>query len=125
MNEDKVRAMPVATRVAMLDNMAKLKANHIRQGELMDELKRALLHTWEKDTDMVVMRAKDLIKLVKLYHKAVEDDREMFEYNSATVLTDYAKYLIEYLETRVYLDQMDEIALRKLKREHAARMSKN
>jgi hypothetical protein len=122
MDENKVKAMPVATRVAMLDNMAQLKASYIRQGELMDEMKRALVHAWEKDTDMMVMQAKDLIKLVKLYHKAVEDKAETFAFGGATVLTDYAKYLIEYLETRVYLDEMDRITLRKLRREHASKL---
>lgn len=41
----------------------------------------------------------DEIRALKVaYEKAVKDGREEFIYKGHTLLTDYAKYLIEYLE---------------------------
>ena len=41
----------------------------------------------------------DLPALRELYLKSEKDGLESFEYNGHTVLTKYAKYLIEYLES--------------------------
>lgn len=41
----------------------------------------------------------DLTELKKAYNKAVEHSEEQFTFNGNELLTAYAKYLIQYLET--------------------------
>lgn len=48
----------------------------------------------------------------KLYKKAADKKAEMFEVNGAVLLTDYAKYLIEYLEHIQHFPEEMEIDLR-------------
>jgi hypothetical protein len=42
--------------------------------------------------------ANEIKSLKVAYQKAVEENREEFTYKGHTLLTGYAKYLIEYLE---------------------------
>jgi hypothetical protein len=42
----------------------------------------------------------DLPKLKRLYNKAVRDKKAEFQFKGNTVLTEYAKYVIEYLEMK-------------------------
>lgn len=42
----------------------------------------------------------DLPDLKKAFNKAWDEGRAQFEYKGAPLLTDYAKYLIEYLEIK-------------------------
>ena len=43
---------------------------------------------------------KDLPSLKVAYEKAVKEGLKSFTFNSGVLLTAYAKYLIEYLETK-------------------------
>lgn len=47
----------------------------------------------------VTVTTKDLKPLKKLYEQAVKDKKDFFVYKGQEVITTYAKYLIEYLET--------------------------
>jgi hypothetical protein len=42
----------------------------------------------------------DLPELRKAFNKAWDEGRAQFEYKGTPLLTDYAKYLIEYLEIK-------------------------
>jgi len=58
-----------------------------------------------KDVDVVETQSTDvsmddLPKLKKLYSKAVEQGKEQFEFKFKPIVTSYAKYLIEYMESR-------------------------
>ena len=41
----------------------------------------------------------DLQEFIEAYNKAVEEGKETFIYQDVPLVTDYAKFLIEYLET--------------------------
>ena len=47
-------------------------------------------------------------ELEKAYHKAVKDKKETFIFDGGEFLTDYAKYLIEYLKPKFYAEGKDE-----------------
>lgn len=38
--------------------------------------------------------------LKKAYQSAIDNDHDQFEYDNQTYVTDYAKYVIEYLEPK-------------------------
>lgn len=40
----------------------------------------------------------DYPKIKRLYNKAVKEDEEIFTYKGQEILTQYAKYLLEYME---------------------------
>jgi hypothetical protein len=46
-----------------------------------------------------VVRIEDLKPLKVLYKKAIRGKCEIFTYKGKEILTSYAKYLIEYMET--------------------------
>ena len=48
-------------------------------------------------------------KLKKLYLKAVEEKTESFNFRGQEVMTNYAKYLIQHLETNVYKQKIENI----------------
>jgi len=52
-----------------------------------------------KELAKLVINKSDLKKLKALYNKA--DPGEVFEFKGEQVLKEYAKYLIEYLETKL------------------------
>ena len=41
----------------------------------------------------------DLQEFIEAYNKAVEEGKETFIYEDVPLVTEYAKFLIEYLET--------------------------
>jgi len=41
---------------------------------------------------------KDVPKLRRLYNKALKEEKEEFVYESTELVTDYAKYLLEYFD---------------------------
>lgn len=41
----------------------------------------------------------DLQEFIEAYNKAVEEGKETFIYQDVPLVTEYAKFLIEYLET--------------------------
>lgn len=49
----------------------------------------------------IVMTKETLAELTKLYNNAVADKKDQFLFQGQTVLTSYAKYMIEYLTTRI------------------------
>lgn len=49
---------------------------------------------------MINFDRQKLRELKTLYNKAVKENKESFMYNGDEYLTSYAKYVIEYLETR-------------------------
>lgn len=49
---------------------------------------------------MINFDRQKLKELKNLYNKAVKGNKESFTYNGDEYLTSYAKYVIEYLETR-------------------------
>lgn len=49
---------------------------------------------------MINFDRQKLKELKNLYNKAVKDNKESFTYNGDEYLTSYAKYVIEYLETK-------------------------
>ncbi len=48
-------------------------------------------------------------KLKKLYLKAVKEKAESFNFRGQEVVTNYAKYLVEHLETNVYKQKLENI----------------
>lgn len=50
--------------------------------------------------------------LKKAYDKAVKENKETFEIEDVLLLTAYAKYLIEYIEKTMKLNDEDEIELK-------------
>jgi len=40
-------------------------------------------------------------KFKKAYNKAVRENKTQFDFGDSTVLIDYAKYLIQYVETKM------------------------
>ena len=44
---------------------------------------------------------KELQGLKKVYKKATKENKDRFEFQNKELLTVYAKYLIEYLETQI------------------------
>jgi hypothetical protein len=50
---------------------------------------------------MINFDRQKLKELKNLYNKAVKDNKESFIYNGDEYLTSYAKYVIEYLETKL------------------------
>jgi hypothetical protein len=53
-----------------------------------------------------------LKELKKEYDKAVKENKETFEIEDVLILTAYAKYLIEYIEKTMKLNDEDEIELK-------------
>lgn len=53
-----------------------------------------------------------LKELKKAYDKAVKENKETFEIEGVLILTAYAKYLIQYLEETMKLNDEDEIELK-------------
>lgn len=53
-----------------------------------------------------------LKELKKAYDKAVKENKETFEIEDVLLLTAYAKYLIQYLEETMKLNDEDEIGLK-------------
>ena len=53
-----------------------------------------------------------LKELKKEYDKAVKENKETFEIEDVLLLTAYAKYLIQYLEETMKLNDEDEIELK-------------
>lgn len=53
-----------------------------------------------------------LKELKKEYDKAVKENKETFEIEDVLILTGYAKYLIEYIEKTMKLNDEDEIELK-------------
>ena len=53
-----------------------------------------------------------LKELKKAYDKAVKENKETFEIEDVLLLTAYAKYLIQYLEKTMKLNNEDEIELK-------------
>lgn len=53
-----------------------------------------------------------LKELKKAYDKAVKENKETFEIEDVLLLTTYAKYLIEYLEKTMKLNDEDKIELK-------------
>ena len=53
-----------------------------------------------------------LKELKKAYDKAVKENKETFEIEGVLILTAYAKYLIQYLEETIKLNDEDEIELK-------------
>lgn len=53
-----------------------------------------------------------LKELKKAYDKAVKENKETFEIEDVLLLTAYAKYLIQYLEKTMKLNDEDEIELK-------------
>lgn len=53
-----------------------------------------------------------LKELKKAYDKAVKENKETFEIEDVLILTAYAKYLIQYLEETMKLNDEDEIELK-------------
>ena len=51
-------------------------------------------------------------ELKKAYDKAVKENKETFEIEDVLLLTAYAKYLIQYLEETIKLNDEDEIGLK-------------
>ena len=51
-------------------------------------------------------------ELKKAYDKAVKENKETFEIEDVLFLTGYAKYLIEYIEKTMKLNDEDEIELK-------------
>ena len=51
-------------------------------------------------------------ELKKAYDKAVKENKETFEIEDFLLLTAYAKYLIQYLEKTMKLNNEDEIELK-------------
>ena len=51
-------------------------------------------------------------ELKKAYDKAVKENKETFEIEDVLLLTAYAKYLIQYLEKTMELNNEDEIELK-------------
>ena len=54
----------------------------------------------------------ELKELKKAYDKAVKENKETFEIEDVLLLTTYAKYLIEYLEKTMKLNNEDKIELK-------------
>jgi|688.fasta_scaffold189651_3 hypothetical protein len=46
-----------------------------------------------------VITVEDLKPLQKAYNKAVKEGKDFFVYKGAELMTSYAKYLLEYLQT--------------------------
>ena len=53
-----------------------------------------------------------LKELKKAYDKAVKENKETFEIEDVLLLTAYAKYLIQYLEKTMKLNNEDDIELK-------------
>lgn len=63
--------------------------------------------------------AEDVPLLKKAYKEAVEKGKEQFQIGGKVLLTSYAKYLIEYLDTVAgQLPSKKDVVLRHLKETH-------
>lgn len=98
---DKVRKLPQDKRVEFFDNMVKLTDLHHRQGNLMDELRRSLIHEWEVKMEQVEVNSKTFKSLVSGYYDAVESGAAQFKWQGRDLLVGYAKYLVEYMAAEV------------------------
>jgi hypothetical protein len=47
----------------------------------------------------------DYLELKRLYKKTVDEKKEMFVWKGQDILTQYAKYLIEYLEMQEFSEK--------------------
>ena len=131
-DDEKYKAVPIETRVQMFKNIDDLIELHKKQNELMLELKRSLMHKWEKNVDnKVEVTAKSFKALVNAYYTAVEAGAPQFKWQESELLVGYAKYLIEYLEPIVERQEGEYQAsqfssatryLRERRREHKKRM---
>lgn len=52
-------------------------------------------------SDYLELTKNDYLELKRLYQKASEDDQISFQFKEKEILTGYAKYMIEYLESRM------------------------
>jgi hypothetical protein len=56
-------------------------------------------------TDTIRLNKDDAIALQNRYHQALAAGEKQFVFMDRDILTDYAKYMIEYLKTKGLLDQ--------------------
>lgn len=47
----------------------------------------------------VIVTIEDLVPLGKAYNKALKENKEYFIYKGTEIVTSYAKYLLEYLQS--------------------------
>ena len=95
---------PSPDHAEMVVNIDKMVANLERQQELFRELRVTIIRKEAKD--MIEGRTIDWTKdlrngLRRAYIKAVRGKKEIFEYRGDEYLTTYAKYLLEFLDSRL------------------------
>jgi hypothetical protein len=62
----------------------------------------------DKPAKQMVLTKSDYLSLKKLYESAIENKATKFVFNGTTFITDYAKYVIEYLDEIYHIYQLED-----------------
>ena len=87
-------------------NIDKLISKQHEQIDVLTELKRALIHEQQhraENADSVISFTKDDLKVFKIaYDVALFEKQKSFMFNDNEFLTGYVKYVIEFMEQKVW-----------------------
>ena len=122
----------MAKKLELFSQFEQLETLMEKQIELRKELRRALLHKWmsheQSQPSSVNFTEKNFLKFVRKYYECLHDDVKQFEFEGHQFLTDYAKYVIEYLEPKIvaaskhaFVNNAERV-LRNIRRNHDIRM---
>lgn len=108
---------PQAKRAEMLAMCEKLLQLRLEQHRLQEELMLCIIQEWNK-MDEITITYDSTRSLMRAYHMAVERGAEQFTWEGKEFVTAYAKYLLEYAESRLRLDPMQKITLQRMRSTH-------
>lgn len=85
-----------------LVTVVSLRAGMVKRLALLDELERALLQDWARETGVntIAFDVRKLKRLKKAYAKAVTEGVTQFTFEDNVLLVSYARLLIQYLDTQ-------------------------
>lgn len=98
----KDKQLKINNYLRAIDN---LRAHYDKTKSVLSELERAVVlnetkNMPDKNSTVVEINRGDFYTLKRSYTLAIKDKKEIFTFKGKPLLVTYAKYLIEYLETK-------------------------
>lgn len=119
---DTLENFPQDRRVEILRSNERLLEMKLKALQLQQELHYGLMQEWCK-MDEIALDYDSMRSLMRAYHIAVEGGHEQFKWEGKEFVTAYAKYLLEYGESRLRLDPSQKMTIRHMRATHARIMS--
>lgn len=120
-DEAMFKNVPQPDRAAILELGYKLIEKRKEQVRLQERLQLAMIQEWTRMDELKIDRD-GFFELLARYYKAVEEKQEQFVWRERDFVTGYAKYLLQYLETQLRLDESSKMKIRRMRAAHLTRM---